>query len=38
VGAALAVFIFLKNRKRTPWKGKRDYEKEWRGLKEKWKR
>jgi len=38
VGAALAVFVFLKNRRRTPWKGKRDYEREWRGLKEKWKK
>jgi len=38
VGGALAVFLFLKNRKQTPWKGKRDYEKDWRGLKGKWRR
>ena len=38
VGSALAIFLFLKNRKQTPWKGKRDYEKEWRGLKGKWKK
>ena len=37
VGGALAVFLYLKNRKQ-PWKGKRDYEKEWRGLKGKWRR
>jgi hypothetical protein len=38
VGSALAVFLFLKNRKQTQWKGKRDYEKDWRGLKSKWKK
>ena len=37
VGGALAVFLYLKNRKQ-PWKGKRDYEKDWRGLKSKWHR
>jgi hypothetical protein len=38
VGGALAIFLFLKNRKQTPWKGKRDYEKDWHGLKSKWKK
>jgi len=38
VGGAILVFILIKNRKRTQWKTKGDYEKEWTGLRSKWKK
>ena len=34
----VAVFLFIKNRKRDPWKSKGDYEGEWESLKGKWRK
>lgn len=38
VGGALVLFLFMKNRRQTPWKGKREYESDWGKLRKKWKR
>jgi len=40
IGGAAAVFLFIKNRKQTPWKGGGSYERDrlWSSLKDKWKK